>query len=91
MANVVKSSLDSPNLGEMVSRILDKGIVIDAWVKISLIGIDIIAVEARVVIASIESYLKYAEAIGMISPATPTLTPTPIPEPQPAYAGEISW
>jgi hypothetical protein len=84
MANVVKSSLDSPNLAEMVTRILDKGIVIDAWVKIALIGIDIIAVEARVVIASIESYLKYAEAIGLISPVTPTPTPTPIPEPQPA-------
>jgi hypothetical protein len=84
MANVVKSSLDSPNLAEMVSRILDKGIVIDAWVKIALIGIDIIAIEARVVIASIDSYLKYAEAIGLISPVRPTPTPTPIPEPQPA-------
>jgi gas vesicle structural protein len=82
MANVVKSSLDSPNLAEMINRILDKGIVIDAWVKVAIIGIDLIALEARVVIASIDSYLKYAEAIGLISPPTPA--PTPIPEPAPA-------
>jgi gas vesicle structural protein len=81
MANVVKSSLDSPNLAEMINRILDKGIVIDAWVKIAIIGIDLIAVEARVVIASIDTYLRYAEAIGLIEPLKPTPEPTPIPEP----------
>ena len=63
MANVMKSS-DSSNLAEMVARILDKGIVIDAWVRLSLIGIELFLVEARVVIASIETYLKYAEALG---------------------------
>ena len=43
---------------------LDKGIVIDAWVRVSLVGIDLITVEARVVVASIDTYLKYAEAVG---------------------------
>jgi len=64
MANVTKST-ESSNLAEMVERILDKGIVIDAWVKLSLIGIELFLVEARVVIASIETYLKYADAIGL--------------------------
>ena len=53
----------------MVDRILDKGIVIDAWVKVSLVGIELLSIEARVVIASVETYLKYAEAIGLTSSA----------------------
>ena len=44
---------------------MDKGIVIDAWVRISLVGIDLITVEARVVVASIDTYLKYADAVGL--------------------------
>ncbi|MBW3564921.1 MAG: gas vesicle structural protein GvpA [Acidobacteria bacterium] len=54
------------SLIDVLDRILDKGIVIDAWVRISLVGIDLITVEARVVIASIDTYLKYAEAVGSI-------------------------
>ena len=53
----------------MVDRILDKGIVIDVWAKVSLVGIELISVEARVVIASVETYLKYAEAIGLTATA----------------------
>jgi hypothetical protein len=64
MANVTKSN-DSANLAEMVALILDKGIVIDAWVKLSMVGIELLLIEARVVIASIETYLKYAEAIRL--------------------------
>jgi len=56
-------------LAEVVNRILDKGIVIDAWVKVSLVGIELLTVEARVVIASVETYLKYAEAIGLTAAA----------------------
>lgn len=54
------------SLIDVLDRILDKGIVIDAWVRISLVGIDLITVEARVVIASIDTYLKYAEAVGAV-------------------------
>jgi len=62
------------SLIDVLDRVLDKGIVIDAWVRISLVGIDLITVEARVVIASIDTYLKYAEAVGITSPvARPTL------------------
>ncbi len=58
------------SLIDVLDRILDKGIVVDAWVRISLVGIDLITVEARVVIASIDTYLKYAEAVGI----TPTVS-----------------
>lgn len=68
MAKVQKST-DSSSLAEVVDRILDKGIVIDAWVKVALVGIELLSVEARVVIASVETYLKYAEAIGLTASA----------------------
>jgi hypothetical protein len=62
------------SLIDVLDRILDKGIVVDAWVRISLVGIDLITVEARVVIASIDTYLKYAEAVGITSTvARPTI------------------
>ncbi|SMC71050.1 Gas vesicle protein [Desulfocicer vacuolatum DSM 3385] len=68
MAKVQKTT-DSSSLAEVVDRILDKGIVVDAWAKISLVGIELISIEARVVIASVETYLKYAEAIGLTAAA----------------------
>ncbi|NQT18961.1 MAG: gas vesicle structural protein GvpA [Planctomycetes bacterium] len=65
----VKHAMDSSSIAEVVDRILDKGIVIDAWVRVSLVGIELLTVEARVVIASVETYLKYAEAIGLTATA----------------------
>ncbi|MEK6733269.1 MAG: gas vesicle protein GvpJ [Candidatus Omnitrophota bacterium] len=64
MASVQKT-MDSSSLAEVIDRILDKGIVIDAWVRVSLVGIEILSVEARIVIASVDTYLKYAEAVGL--------------------------
>ena len=58
------------SLIDVLDRILDKGIVVDAWVRISLVGIDLITVEARVVIASIDTYLKYSEAVGITAPVS---------------------
>src|SRR5258708_5346914 len=58
------------SLIDVLDRVLDKGIVIDAWVRISLVGIDLITVEARVVVASIDTYLKYSEAVGQVSPVS---------------------
>ena len=55
----------SSSLIDVLDRVLDKGIVIDAYVRVSLVGIDLISVEARIVVASVETYLKYAEAIGI--------------------------
>ena len=68
MASVQKTT-DSSSLAEVVDRILDKGVVIDIWAKVSLVGIELLSVEARIVIASVETYLKYAEAIGLTATA----------------------
>src|SRR5437868_5297995 len=67
------------SLIDVLDRILDKGIVIDAWVRVSLVGIDLITVEARVVVASIDTYLRYAEAMGITAPVArpPALAASP--------------
>ncbi len=65
----VQTSMAPSGLAEVLDRILDKGIVIDAWVRVSLLGLEILTIEARVVIASVETYLKYAEAVGLTAPA----------------------
>ncbi len=49
----VEKAIASSSLVEVVDRILDKGIVVDAWVRISLVGIDLLAIEARVAVAGI--------------------------------------
>ncbi|MBI4267415.1 MAG: gas vesicle structural protein GvpA [Chloroflexi bacterium] len=65
----VQTSMASSGLAEVLDRILDKGLVLDAWVRVSLLGLEILTVEARVVLAGVETYLKYAEAIGLTAPA----------------------
>ncbi|MBO0797319.1 MAG: gas vesicle protein [Blastocatellia bacterium] len=79
MPSVVKYNAESPHLAELIERILDRGLVIDAWVRVSLIGIDLLEIEVRVVVASLDTYFKYAERLGMLEPETPT--PPPVPEP----------
>jgi hypothetical protein len=63
----VERAAGGSSLIDVLDRILDKGIVIDAWIRVSLVGIDLITVEARVVVASIDTYLRYAEALGITS------------------------
>ena len=65
----VEKAIGSSSLVEVIDRILDKGVVVDAWVRVSIVGIEILAIEARVVVASVETYLKYAEAIGLTATA----------------------
>ena len=65
----VEKAIASSSLVEVVDRILDKGVVIDAWVRVSLVGIELLAVEARAVVASVETWLKYAEAVGLTATA----------------------
>jgi hypothetical protein len=62
-----RASTDT-SLMDVLDRVLDKGVVIDAWVRVSLIGINLITVEARVVVASIETYLKHATAVAAAGP-----------------------
>ena len=54
----------STSLIDVLDRVLDKGIVIDGWVKVSLAGIDLITVEIRVLVASLETYLKHADSVA---------------------------
>jgi hypothetical protein len=61
----VQRTPTSSSLADVLNVILDKGIVIDAWARISVVGIEILTIEARVVVASVETYLRYAEAIGL--------------------------
>ena len=63
----VERAAGGTSLIDVLDRVLDKGIVIDAWVRVSLVGIDLITVEARVVVASIDTYLKYSEAVSQSS------------------------
>jgi len=69
----VERTQGGTSLIDVLDRVLDKGIVIDAWVRVSLIGIDLITVEARVVVASIDTYLKYSEAVAQTPVSKPTL------------------
>jgi gas vesicle structural protein len=53
-------------LADVIDTILDKGIVIDAYVRLSLVGIELVTVDARVVIASVDTYLRFAEAVNRL-------------------------
>jgi hypothetical protein len=70
----VARSHEGASLLDVLDRVLDKGIVIDAWVRVALAGIDLVTVEARVVIASIETYVLHSDALGRVAA---TLAPTP--------------
>lgn len=65
----VGRGLASSTLVEVIDRILDKGLVVDFWLTVALIGIEIVSIEGRVVVASVETYLKYAEAMGLSASA----------------------
>ncbi|MGD0621789.1 MAG: gas vesicle structural protein GvpA [Thermacetogeniaceae bacterium] len=71
----VTKSIDASSLVEVIDRILDKGLVIDAFIRVSLVGIELLAIEVRVVVAGVETYLKYAEAIGLTKLAAHPHTP----------------
>jgi len=65
----VEKSMASSSLVDIIDRILDKGLVVDAWVRVSLVGIEILAIEVRAVVTGVDTYLKYAEAIGLTEAA----------------------
>ena len=61
---VARSS--SSGLYDVLELILDKGLVIDVFIRVSLIGIEILTVDARIVIASVDTYLRFAEAVNRL-------------------------
>lgn len=63
----VERSPHQSNLIDVLDRVLDKGIVIDAWIRISLVGVDLLTIESRVVIASIETYLLHANNLAAMN------------------------
>ena len=54
-------------LADVVEVILDKGLVVDAYVRVSLVGIELLTIDARIVIASVDTYLRFAEAVGRLN------------------------
>ena len=70
MAAATGGYLERPRpsgLADVIDIILDKGLVIDAYVRVSLIGIEILTIDARIVIASVDTYLRFAEAVGRLN------------------------
>ena len=69
VATSPRGYIDRPRpsgLADVIEVILDKGIVIDAFVRVSLIGIEILTIDARIVIASVDTYLRFAEAVNRL-------------------------
>ena len=64
----MKVESDGSGIIDVLDRVLDKGIVIDAYVRVSVAGLELVNVDARVVVASVDTYLSYADAIAF----TPT-------------------
>jgi gas vesicle structural protein len=59
---------ESGTLIDVLDRVLDKGIVIDGWARISVVGIDLLTVNGHIVVASIETYLRYSDVLGLNPP-----------------------
>ena len=65
-SNYLQRAPSPSGLVDVVDLILDKGLVIDAYVRVSVIGIELITIDARIVIASIDTYLRFAEAVNRL-------------------------
>ncbi len=66
---MVTATPDASSLAEVLDRILDKGVVVDIWARISLVGIEILTTESRIVIASVDTFLHYSEEMAKIEQA----------------------
>jgi hypothetical protein len=65
-SNYLQRAPSPSGLADVIDLILDKGLVIDAYVRISVIGIELITIDARIVIASVDTYLRFAEAVNRL-------------------------
>jgi hypothetical protein len=63
-------------LADVIDLILDRGLVVDAYVRVSLIGIEVLTVDARIVVASVDTYLRFAEAVERLD--IDSTRPTPV-------------
>jgi hypothetical protein len=65
-SNYLQRAPSPSGLADVLDVILDKGLVIDAYIRVSLIGIEILTIDARIVIASVDTYLRFAEAVNRL-------------------------
>src|SRR5881392_3240185 len=65
-SNYLQRAPSPSGLADVVELILDKGLVIDAFIRIAVIGIELITIDARIVIASVDTYLRFAEAVNRL-------------------------
>ena len=65
-SNYLQRAPRPSGLADVVDLILDKGLVIDAYVRVAVIGIELITIDARIVIASVDTYLRFAEAVNRL-------------------------
>ncbi|MFL5940251.1 MAG: gas vesicle protein GvpJ [Gaiellaceae bacterium] len=65
-SNYIQRAPSPSGLADVVDLILDKGLVIDAYVRIAVIGIELVTIDARIVIASVDTYLRFAEAVNRL-------------------------
>ena len=76
-SNYLRRAPSPSGLADVLNVILDKGIVIDAFVRISVIGIELVTIDARIVIASVDTYLRFAEAVNRLDLAETQLQGMP--------------
>src|ERR671932_560516 len=65
-SNYLQRAPSPSGLADVLDLILDKGLVIDAYVRVAVIGIELITIDARIVIASVDTYLRFAEAVNRL-------------------------
>jgi Gas vesicle protein len=87
--NIERGS-SSASVIDVLDRVLDKGIVIDAWVRVSVVGIDLVTVEARVVVASIETFMRYSDLMQR-SPSETTVKQLPNQGRQIQLTDAVPW
>src|SRR3712207_591119 len=66
-AGGVQRAPNPSGLADVLDLILDKGLVIDLYVRVSLVGIELLTIDARIVVASVDTYLRFAEAVGRLN------------------------
>jgi gas vesicle structural protein len=87
-SNYLQRAPSPSGLADVVNVILDKGLVVDAYIRVSVIGIEVITVDARIVIASVDTYLRFAEAVNRLDLAQTELAG--LPELQEKGAEEVT-
>ena len=89
----VERSANTASLLDVLDRVLDKGIVVDAWVRLSLVGIELVTVEAHVIVASFSTYLGYAGALSELKqpPVTAVEKSSPSPWRLPLPAANTAY